>query len=917
MFSFIYNVTQLLTPLKILWVLLIAGGAIVAWLQAKRDSVKISYRPWWFFLGFFVFLFVVFIPLTGAIWDVQVTAGSTESLRSVLLQEFSKTDTTLLSPISQWVAFGEKALGGLLALLLLVFSSVGYGGLLKPLLPETRWRFPLQLGMGLIVLTAILFALGLMHVLSVPFVALGVLLFGIACGLLFSRGEYAFLIWQKHTIEYHGKFASLAWVLWTIVFLMLATTFVHLIRPIPIGWDDISLYMNLPKLTFEQGGLVSGFGAYNWGLIMSLGFLVFQTPFVAMLFSAFGGVLALWILYKVVRSFEKEETNTIIPLLFTTVLAVSPFFLFQFGEDMKVDLILLFFGGLAFLLIKEWWSEDKGASFRYPILIGMILGMLLGIKFTTLIFAFFVFFILLYRAGGRLLAMSGTCVFVILLLVGNVFSFSGIEISDAVRTILYVLAILGAGLSFAIAIMYRKIDWKRFQHVLVSALCAIAVFSPWMAYQAHSFVSKGETIPSFQGVLMGKPASPVMPKTVVQNANETLSSEDQALIKDVEEEGGAVKEELGRYQGFERGAFHFLSLPFDTTFSKNVSGDYVTIGWVYLGMFGFVIFVGYRHLVRSTKGKIGLGLLMLFSLYLLLRGAFGITILDTALMQILSFVSFGHATEATVTVQIVIMLLATVIFMWFWRIEEEHNTFVSVVFYATFLYGMWWAFLASGVVWYGILILLGVLGLAGYFFQYIQRESVKTILVYLILLLWVLPMSLYRLSMTTTSTLALIEDEKGLALLPKAVASIDQRQFMLYKTGILNADEAFQYMNQEYYAAQKVINANPGSKVYRIGTLLPYFIEKNNERILTDNQLDVFFEHYMPHKDKDAFTDSLKQGGFTYVVFDANTASIDQTKEKTLTRKVELFKQYAENNDRLRRVPLVEGAGSVYLYEIL
>jgi len=927
MFSYVYNISQLLTPLKILWAVLIGAAAGLAWMYAKKKKeVVLTYRPWWLALGFFLFLFVVFIPLTTAIWDVQVPSSSSESLRSMLLQEFGKTDTLLLSPLSQWLAFGEKAFVGMFALLLLFFSSVGYGALLKPILPKTTTtRVFLLVGAGLSVIIALLFVLGAFSALGaaisgVP-VPLQLLLLGLVFGGLFAREEYAALLWKKKTVVYKGALAPLAWILWAVLLLVFATTFVHLIRPIPIGWDDISLYMNLPKLLYEHGALVSGLGSYNWGLIMSLGFTVFKTPFVAMLFSAFGGVLALWSLHHVTRSFESEETKSVIPLLLTTVLAVSPFFLFQFGEDMKVDLILLFFGGLVFVLIKEWWHQPmKEVSLRFPIMIGIFLGILLGIKFTTLIFAFFVFFIMLFRAGGRLLAISGTAIFLLLLLVGNVFAFSGIVISPEVQQGLYVVCgiiILG---SFAIACMYKKIVWKYFVHTLIAAIVSIAVFAPWLLFQAHSFVSRGESIPNFQAVLMGRPDSPTLPVAVPTQVATEVSSTDKALVEAVQKDGGAVKEELGRYQGFERDVLHFLALPMDVTFSRNVSGDYVTIGWVYLALFGLVIFAGYKHAMKGSLGKkIVIGLMAAIAVYLLVCGAFAFPSPGLYLMQFLSSITGGAIpSEPHVRLQIAAMLLATFGVIWYWRTDEdEDKTFIDVVFYATFLYGVWWALLASGVVWYGILVLLGSLGLATKFFHKMENEKLKTFFVYCILLLWVVPMSLYRLSMTSTSTLTLVQDSQGLALSPKSVASVDQRQFVLYKAGVLNNDEAFQFMNQEYYAVQKVLNADPEPKIYRIGTLLPYFIEKNNQRILTDNQLDVFFANYMPHKDKNALTDALKKGGFKYIIFDVNTASIDQTKEKTLTRKVELFNEYATDNERLRRIPLVTGAGSVYLYEIL
>ncbi len=550
----------------------------------------------------------------------------------------------------------------------------------------------------------------------------------------------------------------------------------------------------------------------------------------------------------------------------------------------------------------------------------VFLGVLLGIKFTTLIFAFFVFFLLLWRAGGVWLSLSGTSIFLFILLLTNVFAFSGIEIDHGVKLALYIVSGILALSSFILAMVRKTIVTSLFVQTLVTATISMLLFAPWLGFQWYSFYKNNEPLPSFQAVLMGRPVSPVIPEVRVTAPEERTAEEEEKvnkLIEDVQEDGGAVKEELGRYQGFDRDAFHFLGLPFDVTLSKNVSGDYVTIGWVYLGLFGLIIFAGVSSSRATRRDSYLIGGLTLLSLYLLLRSYFQISWLEDGIMYILAIISRGaiQAASAGTVVQIIIVILAGLAVVGLWK-KTEHDPWINVLFYATLLYGVWWTLLASGVVWYGVLLLVGLFPLAVYSMSQIEHFLGKKSIIWVILLLWILPMSLYRLTMTTTTVLGIVDKAGEMAYAQESVTSLDQRQFVLYKAGVLNEEEGFEFMNQEYYLAQKIFNKDE-SKIYRIGTLIPYFVEKNNERILTDNQLDIFFEKYMPHKDKNAFTEALKEGGFRYIIFDANTASIDQTTEKTLTRKVELFQEYVENNERLKQVPLTQRTGSVYIFEIL
>ncbi|MDR0771949.1 MAG: hypothetical protein LBF15_02640 [Candidatus Peribacteria bacterium] len=41
-----------------------------------------------------------------------------------------------------------------------------------------------------------------------------------------------------------------------IAFIILGVGLISLVRPYPIGWDDLGVYMNWPHLMAENGGLL-------------------------------------------------------------------------------------------------------------------------------------------------------------------------------------------------------------------------------------------------------------------------------------------------------------------------------------------------------------------------------------------------------------------------------------------------------------------------------------------------------------------------------------------------------------------------------------------------------------------------------------------------------------------------------------
>jgi len=48
---------------------------------------------------------------------------------------------------------------------------------------------------------------------------------------------------------------------------------ISIIRPMPIWWDDLGVYMNFPKIMALSGNLLEGAGMYTWQLITGTWFL--------------------------------------------------------------------------------------------------------------------------------------------------------------------------------------------------------------------------------------------------------------------------------------------------------------------------------------------------------------------------------------------------------------------------------------------------------------------------------------------------------------------------------------------------------------------------------------------------------------------------------------------------------------------
>lgn len=61
--------------------------------------------------------------------------------------------------------------------------------------------------------------------------------------------------------------------LFLVVTFLMSVAFISIYRPMPIGWDDLGVYMNFPKIMALSGELLQGSGYTAWQIVTATGFL--------------------------------------------------------------------------------------------------------------------------------------------------------------------------------------------------------------------------------------------------------------------------------------------------------------------------------------------------------------------------------------------------------------------------------------------------------------------------------------------------------------------------------------------------------------------------------------------------------------------------------------------------------------------
>ncbi|MEL7020946.1 MAG: hypothetical protein AAGK47_05020, partial [Bacteroidota bacterium] len=386
-----------------------------------------------------------------------------------------------------------------------------------------------------------------------------------------------------------------------------------------------------------------------------------------------------------------------------------------------------------------------------------------------------------------------------------------------------------------------------------------------------------------------------------------------------------IREEIQRYTGYEDLLQRYVSLPYDLTMNKNISDIYVDISFLLLLFLPLLLLLSNRQ-----------------------RPAFNLTIIATSLLMLVIAIPTGYSSQQGIALSEVgnhlssyldsktwseapIDVLIAHIYQCFNSLYQPLDYLLSMVTgqadYITYpllvglflgilqlvniriehhalttkalinvlsIFSLLWLVLAAGIPWYGLLMItLGIMFItigftndnAGFF----PNANIKRYLFLVIVSIWVLMSFSYR-----AANYRPINETSAKNLLFPAI--------LQYAAGTATDQQVLNSVFPQFEPAIKQINQENESLILRVGTFLPFFIEKNDQRIVTDNQLGFFDILDRRFDNKVELALAMKHSGFRYLVVDLNTARIDRTPEKTLQEKFIRLINFVNNNPALRLI---------------
>jgi len=337
-----------------------------------------------------------------------------------------------------------------------------------------------------------------------------------------------------------------------VLFVVISTNIVNIVRPYPIGWDDLGVYMNFPKLiAFSES--TSNMGMILWQSFTGIGFM-HKSATLAFFLNEFGSALAIMGIWAGIRFFSKRNHPIVsLPLLATTIFMGLPMIVFQQAKDMKLDPGLLGISTLAivslFMALEE--KEGKSRNVLY-VIAGALIGIAFSIKITTLMIIIGGLAVLFYKKIGLAGFFGFLCIFTGTFTSLRLWDFMNVNYPKAYEHLTafgMVFVFLGVGLCLG-SIYLKKVQFGTFLKtlglpvLLVAAGCLVTI-GPWVAKNAIEGVKSGQMNVN---VLIGGDSKGFTPDYSKILSKDQLSEIDERNAKNsISSDGKTTNEDMGRY----------------------------------------------------------------------------------------------------------------------------------------------------------------------------------------------------------------------------------------------------------------------------------------------------------------------------------------------------------------------------------
>lgn len=735
-----------------------------------------------------------------------------------------------------------------------------------------------------------------------------------------------------------------------IITFLLSVNFISVYRPFPIGWDDLGVYMNFPKLLSSAGELLSLWQVYFWQLYTGVGFLAWSQTY-AFFLNSFSGIFVALAVYIGINSLRENKKDTIdFWLLGVLILLMMPMTVFQLAKDMKLDFALLWVSITALTLLYhtffDGWHFSHKKSFWTLTLVWFFVGIAFSIKVTSLLLFIAVFGALSYKKLNIWWFLGFTCVFIWIFTFWNIWSMMNVIVPQDIPVFIP-LVFLFAGFAMLVFSSCVKIKSPQvLSHYIIESLCILGGFilalSPWIV--KHSIeLSWEKPFASVSQIINGKTDQFSPNYELIYSQDEFKKIENSSRLW-LDTSGTTNNEDFWRYFWYERGINNYLKLPFNLSFQINQKGEFTDISFLFFALIPVLfLFLPYKNKLY----QIPVVIVMVFFLLYFIPGP--ISNLLTGL--------FGSIFIPLWYIPLVVLMFAPLLY--FSYVLETNKKYVSLFLVhlsAMTLYILLWTISAFWVVWYGIVMYFWFLLMIVLVLQILSDKkstSTNISIYYVLALVWIyaiasaLPHGItnlkssgypeYKLSQLTEEESLMqahpdyypilwevnISDSWKRKLLEKykssfrgVISKIPEFEWLWKMIPWIQNSQELKWLLIQVKNNAPQISSNIGvilnsmykdvispqkefrsqKNIYRAGTFMKYFISENNARIFEDNLLSNY-KNYIHDNNSDISIQRFKKLNIDYILLDLNAATIDNDERKNLTKRYEALLTLLQNKN--------------------
>ena len=745
-------------------------------------------------------------------------------------------------------------------------------------------------------------------------------------------------------------------ILFIISSLVISVSLINIVRPMPIGWDDLGVYMNYPRLLAWAWELLPLGSMFSWQVFTWIGYM-FNSSNQAFFLNNVGWILSFIVLILIFKDLFRNSKKTFlnIPLLLATTFISMPMIVFQQAKDMKLDPWLFFISIIAFYVLYKVTSNRKEKNdnnevlwwdFILILLVWVLCWFAFSIKFISLILISSLIWVLFFSRLWILWFLWYLSLFLGVFTKAWLRDYMNVAYPkddiDFINKFFIFSVVLW--LSFlAFSLKDRFSIFKKFLLEFLVFVCWILIaLIPWF----WKNISEWYTDISLSTLISWKSDIFVADYSKIYSEKEIDAIERTKDSKTISNSWTTSNEDFWRYFWYEKWINNYVKLPWNLTMQTNQKWEFTDIWFLFLALLpAILLFLPFKN--RFFYFWIIFLLLLEFLVFINSVSSYYFT-------QLFSEISLPF----WYTFILAWFLLSLFFFIFTLKKDKPFVSIFNINLVFSSFYVFLWSIAAFWVVWYWIVMYFSFLLMIWVWLYYLSsyEDSYDSKKIFIRFSGSLMILSIFFIYFFSS-------------VIPHSFNNLKNANYPYYKSNKINSDEGIFLYHREYISMLFELNIRNDKKrdfilnsiksdnikklikeqnlfditqvisllsnieedknihlelkesakrdklniyssilspsedfkskdvIYRIGTFLKYFITENNNRLLEDSLVFVYDLYIYDENSIENTVSRMKKLWLKYLLVDLNAATIDKDPRRDLTRRYEnLLKVFNSNN---------------------